>query len=89
MSHYADVARLVGLTENELYVQLKELKKISGKNTTSPYAQTFHKGLLKSIESDRQKRQVTKPYGLGGPKRQKTRKSKVSLSFLSILLSNI
>ena len=80
MSHYADIARLVGLTENELYVQLKELKKISGKNTTSPYAQTFHKGLLKSIENDRQKRKVTKPYGLGGPKRQKARKSKVTIN---------
>ena len=27
VSHYADVARLVGLTENELYTQLKELKR--------------------------------------------------------------
>ena len=26
VGHYADVARLVGLTENELYTQLKELK---------------------------------------------------------------
>ena len=68
----------MGLTENELYAQLKELKlkKISGKNTTSPYAQTFHKGLLKSIESDRQRRQITKPHGLGGPKR-KAKKGKV------------
>ena len=27
VGHYADVARLVGLTENELYTQLKELKR--------------------------------------------------------------
>ena len=26
VGHYADVARLVGLTERELYAQLKELK---------------------------------------------------------------
>lgn len=71
----------MGLTENELYAQLKELKlkKISGKNTTSPYAQTFHKGLLKSIERDRQRRQITKPHGLGGPKR-KAKKGKVIIN---------
>ena len=26
VGHYADVARLVGLTENELYTQLKNIK---------------------------------------------------------------
>ena len=32
VGHYADVARLVGLTERELYTQLKELKCIASES---------------------------------------------------------
>jgi len=64
------VARLVGLTERELYVQLKELNNINPNDKSSPYAQTFHKGLLRSIEEERQKRKIIKPYGLGGPRKR-------------------
>jgi len=70
VGHYADVARLVGLTERELYVQLKELNNINPNDTSSPYAQTFHKGLLRSIEEERHKRKIIKPYGLGGPRKR-------------------
>jgi len=71
VGHYADVARLVGLTENELYTQLKELKQHTNLNNgdlSSPYAQSFHLGLLKSIEEDRRRKPPVKPVGLGGPK---------------------
>ena len=44
------------------------------KDTSSPYAQTFHKGLLRSIEQDRQKRKIIKPYGLGGPRKRPSQK---------------
>lgn len=78
VGHYADVARLVGLTENELYAQLKELKlkQINPRDTSSPYAQTFHQGLLRSIEEERQKRKIIKPYGLGGPPPRRKQKAK-------------
>merc|ERR1712168_1745750 len=76
VGHYADVARLVGLTENELYTQLKELKRHANLNQeelSSPYAQSFHLGLLKSIEQDRRRKPPVKPVGLGGPKPKKTK----------------
>jgi len=76
VGHYADVARLVGLTENELYTQLKELKQHANLNQeelSSPYAQSFHLGLLKSIEQDRRRKPPVKPVGLGGPKPKKTK----------------
>ena len=37
VGHYADVARLVGLTENELYTQLKELKRHANLSKFSLY----------------------------------------------------
>ena len=81
VGHYADVARLVGLTENELYTQLKELKRhanlsklyldgaqeqylilvLDQEDLSSPYAQSFHLGLLKSIEEDRRRKPPVKP----------------------------
>jgi len=76
VGHYADVARLVGLTENELYTQLKELKRhanLNQEDLSSPYAQSFHLGLLKSIEEDRRRKPPVKPVGLGGPKPKKTK----------------
>merc|ERR1712168_1729358 len=76
VGHYADVARLVGLTENELYTQLKDLKQQSNLNDqeqNSPYAKSFHLGLLKSIEEDRRRKPPVKPVGLGGPRRKKFR----------------
>jgi len=76
VGHYADVARLVGLTENELYTQLKELKRhanLNQEDLSSPYAQSFHLGLLKSIEEDRRRKPPIKPVGLGGPKPKKTK----------------
>merc|ERR1712126_322137 len=76
VGHYADVARLVGLTENELYTQLKELKRHANLNQeelSSPYAQSFHLGLLKSIEEDRRRKPPVKPFGLGGPKARRTK----------------
>merc|ERR1712126_293018 len=76
VGHYADVARLVGLTENELYTQLKELKRhanLNQEDLSSPYAQSFHLGLLKSIEEDRRRKPPVKPFGLGGPKAKRTK----------------
>ena len=85
VGHYADVARLVGLTENELYTQLKELKRhanlskyssiaaswhkrviliLDQEELSSPYAQSFHLGLLKSIEQDRRRKPPVKPVSL-------------------------
>ena len=81
VGHYADVARLVGLTENELYTQLKNIKQHANLSKTSvqpisnlilikfsdnedlssPYAQSFHLGLLKSIEEDRRRKPPVKP----------------------------
>jgi len=76
VGHYADVARLVGLTENELYTQLKDLKRhanLNQEDLSSPYAQSFHLGLLKSIEEDRRRKPPVKPVGLGGPKPKRTK----------------
>merc|ERR1711917_130691 len=76
VGHYADGARLVGLTENELYTQLKGLKQqsnLSDQELNSPYAKSFHLGLLKSIEEDRRRKPPVKPVGLGGPRRKKFR----------------
>ena len=42
VGHYADVARLVGLTERELYTQLKELKCIASKSDTISTDVGFH-----------------------------------------------
>ena len=80
VGHYADVARLVGLTENELYTQLKNIKQhanlskflvkklaesitrfLDNEDLSSPYAQSFHLGLLKSIEEDRRRKPPVKP----------------------------
>merc|ERR1712168_85779 len=76
VGHYADVARLVGLTENELYTQLKNIKQhanLNNEDLSSPYAQSFHLGLLKSIEEDRRRKPPVKPFGLGGPKAKRTK----------------
>merc|ERR1712168_818738 len=76
VGHYADVARLVGLTENELYTQLQNIKQhtnLSNEDLSSPYAQSFHLGLLKSIEEDRRRKPPVKPFGLGGPKAKRTK----------------
>ena len=87
VGHYADVARLVGLTENELYTQLKELKRhanlsklyldgaqeqylilvLDQEDLSSPYAQSFHLGLLKSIEEDRRRKPPVKPVRMKPP----------------------
>ena len=45
VGHYADVARLVGLTENELYTQLKNIKQhanLSKFLKDSPYPSHFN-----------------------------------------------
>merc|ERR1711990_191236 len=80
VGHYADVARLVGLTENELYTQLKNIKQhanLNNEDLSSPYAQSFHLGLLKSIEEDRRSKPPVKPI-LGRFGWSKTKKDQTS-----------
>lgn len=51
VGHYADGARLIGLTEKQIYRELKRLKEYSNLTTdeqNSPYAQPLHLALLKT-----------------------------------------
>ena len=94
VQHYADGARLIGLTDAQLFKQLKLLKgtleiifssenvlkfnflarvneeMLDKKELQSPYAKSFHMGLLRSMVRmrDRQRKNPVKPFALGGPK---------------------
>ena len=75
VQHYADGARLIGLTDAQLFKQLKLLQsheKEQNLNQTelqSPYATSFHVGLLKSLVRDKHRQTCpVKPFELGGPK---------------------
>ena len=50
VGHYADVARLVGLTENELYTQLKELKRHANLSKYSSIAASWHKRVISNFD---------------------------------------
>ena len=49
VGHYADVARLVGLTENELYTQLKELKRHANLSKCTRTTASWHKRAITNI----------------------------------------
>ena len=75
VQHYADGARLIGLTDAQLFKQLKLLKThvneemLDKKELESPYAKSFHVGLLRSLVRDKQRTKIpVKPFALGGPK---------------------
>merc|ERR1712173_87454 len=75
VQHYADGACLIGLTDAQLFKQLKLLKArvnsetLDTKELESPYAKSFHIGLLRSLVRDKQRRKnPIKPFALGGPK---------------------
>ena len=76
MQHYADGARLIGLTDAQLFKQLKLLQShqndqnLDDKEAQSPYAKSFHVGLLRSLMRDRARKCPVKPFQLGGPKIQ-------------------
>ena len=85
VQHYADGARLIGLTDAQLFKQLKLLKThvnkemLDTKELESPYAKSFHVGLLRSLMQQRkQRKNPVKPFALGGP-RSKLRKQLKSL----------
>jgi hypothetical protein len=77
IGHYADGAKVIGLTDVELYKQLKRLtnnKTESSEN--SPYASNDYSGLLRQIEIDRlRSRQPLKPFHLGGPRKHKNKRA--------------
>ena len=50
VSHYADVARLVGLTENELYTQLKELKRHANLSKYADITATWHQRAISDFD---------------------------------------
>merc|ERR1719402_1157881 len=74
VQHYADGARLIGLTDAQLFKQLKLLQSqvnaqiLDEKELQSPYAKSFHAGLLRSLMRDRHRKSPAKPVALGGPK---------------------
>merc|ERR1712142_795468 len=74
VQHYADGARLIGLTDAQLFKQLKLLQShqndqnLDDKEAQSPYAKSFHVGLLRSLMRDRARKCPIKPFQLGGPK---------------------
>merc|ERR1719402_1552656 len=74
VQHYADGARLIGLTDAQLFKQLKLLQShqndqnLDDKEAQSPYAKSFHVGLLRSLMRDRARKCPVKPFQLGGPK---------------------
>ena len=56
VGHYADGARLIGLTEKQIYRELKRLRMYSNltdREKNSPYAQPLHLALLKSTNKTR------------------------------------
>jgi len=76
VQHYADGARLIGLTDAQLFKQLKLLQShqneqnLDQKERQSPYAKSFHVGLLRSMVRDRARKCPVMPFQLGGPKPQ-------------------
>lgn len=75
IGHYADGAKVIGLTDAELYKQLKRMNNLSNKES-SPYATNDYSGLLRHIENDRsRKRQPVKPFNLGGPRKQRNKQN--------------
>ena len=75
VQHYADGARLIGLTDAQLFKQLKLLQShqkeqnLNKNELQSPYAKSFHVGLLKSLVRDKHRQTCpVKPFELGGPK---------------------
>jgi len=72
IGHYADGAKVIGLTDVELYKQLKRLTNNLSHSESSPYASNDYSGLLRQIEIDRlRSKQPVKPFHLGGPRKQK------------------
>jgi len=81
VGHYADGARLIGLTDAQLFKKLKLLNQVNNEikdknERSSPYAKTFHLGLLRSMLRDKQRKCPAKPFALGGPRRRREKKSK-------------
>jgi len=69
VGHYADGAKVIGLTDAELYKQLKLFNLVSeDESNTSPYARNCHSELLRQIERDLKRKEPIKPFGLGGPR---------------------
>lgn len=75
VQHYADGARLIGLTDAQLFKQLKLLQShqkeqnLNKDELQSPYAKSFHVGLLKSLVRDKHRQTCpVKPFELGGPR---------------------
>lgn len=70
VGHYADGAKVIGLTDAELYKQLKLFNYASDADqaNTSPYARNHHSVLLRQIERDLKRKEPVKPFGLGGPR---------------------
>merc|ERR1711892_1523209 len=69
VGHYADGAKVIGLTDAELYKQLKLFNLVSeDESNTSPYARNCHSELLRQIERDLKRKEPVKPFGLGGPR---------------------
>ena len=69
VGHYADGAKVIGLTDAELYKQLKLFNYVSDtESNTSPYARNHHSELLRQIERDLKRKEPVKPFGLGGPR---------------------
>jgi hypothetical protein len=77
IGHYADGAKVIGLTDVELYKQLKRLtNNKTESNENSPYASNDYSGLLRQIEIDRlRSRQPLKPFHLGGPRKHKNKRA--------------
>ena len=79
VGHYADGAKVIGLTDAELYKQLKLFNYVSDadQSNNSPYARNHHSELLRQIERDLKRREPVKPFGLGGPRKSsKTKNNK-------------
>jgi len=77
VGHYADGAKVIGLTDAELYKQLKLFNYVSDadQSNNSPYARNHHSELLRQIERDLKRREPIKPFGLGGPRKSSKTKS--------------
>ena len=76
IGHYADGAKVIGLTDVELYKQLKRLTNTTESDQNSPYASNDYSGLLRQIEIDRlRSRQPVKPFHLGGPRKHKNKRA--------------
>ena len=77
VGHYADGAKVIGLTDAELYKQLKLFNYATDSNgENSPYARNNHSVLLREIERQLKRKEPVKPYGLGGPKYPKRKNQK-------------